>query len=301
MQTRRTLVDIVTLGMRWRLAGLIFLALSAGGCSTIRGNPIRYGATDDIVEAIDLKAEEIATLAEAADSKERNQIQNKALAVIDLRFNSFVRDLVADRADSSAAVAATTLGASAAGAFVDSVQAKTNYALFAAGVIGAFGIIDKNYFYEKTLPALIAGMRAARSKVLLRIRQGQTETLDNYNGVAALQDLEDYYTAGTLLASITEITARAEAETATAIAEVRVLEIPTDEQMAKNRKITKAIYSIKDKSGVDMGNKALTSLGLKVQTTPEGTRRALFELRRQSTPEHLAKVEQALKDAGLLK
>ena len=148
---------------RWGLAGLLLLAVVATGCSTVRGTPTRYQVTDDIVEKIDLKAEEMAQLAVSDDSGERNRLQNKAMAVIDQRFYAFVRDLAADRADSSAAVAGTTLGASTAGAFVESVKAKTHYALFAAAVVGAFGIVDKNYFYEKTVPALVAAMRASRA------------------------------------------------------------------------------------------------------------------------------------------
>jgi len=287
--------------MHWRSTGLVVLALATGGCSTLRGNPVRYETTEAIVQAIDLKADEVATLADPPSREERNRIQNKAMAVIDLRFNSFARELAADRADSSTAVAGTTLGASTAGAFVESVKAKTNYALFAAGVVGAFGIVDKNYFYEKTVPALVAGMRAARATVLLRIRQGQGETLESYDGVAALQDLEDYYAAGTLLASIAEITARAEADTVAVLAQVRELDVPTPAQIDNRRKISQAIFAIKDQSGVDKGNQALTSLGLLPQTTPKDTRAALVKALQPRTPERIAIVEKALKDAGLLK
>lgn len=296
-----TLIKAWPAGMGWRLASLILLALATGGCSTLRGNPVRYEATDTIVQSIDLKAEEVASLVDTSDRVERNRVQNRAVAVIDLRFNAFVRDLAADRADSSTAVASTALGASIAGAFVDSVAAKTNYALFAAGVVGAFGIVDKNYFYEKTVPALVAGMRAARAKVLLRIRQGQSDTLDNYNGVTALQDLEDYYAAGTLLASIAEVTARAEADTTEALAEMREIEVPTQEQIDNRKKISQAIFAIKDQAGVDQGNQALKSLGLPPQTTPKNTRAALVKALQPRTPERIAIVEKALKDAGLLK
>lgn len=287
-------------GMPWRLAGVAFLALAAAGCSTMRGTPERYQRTDAIVQAIDLTPEEVAALPVTTDALERNRIQNKSVAVIDLRFHAFVRDLAANRADASAAAAGTTLGAATAGAFVDSVAAKTNYALVAAGVIGAFGILDKNYFYEKTVPALVAAMRAARANVLLRMREGQAETLENYNGAAALQDLEDYYAAGTLLAAIADITVRAESDAAQTLAQVRTLAVPTSAEIDRYSKITQAIFSIKDAAGVGKGNSALKSLGLAPQTAPKETRAALVAALRPRTKERIAIVEKALKDAALL-
>lgn len=300
MRSCHTLIDVRPAARRCGLAALLLLAIGFAGCSTLRGNPVRYQASDAVVQAIDLRADELAALAEPTDRDMRNRIQNRALAVIDLRFNAFVRDLTADRADSSAAVAGTTLGASTAGAFVDSVKAKTNYALFAAGVVGAFGIVDKNYFYEKTVPALVAGMRAARANVLLRIRQGQNETLESYGGVAALQDLEDYYAAGTLLASIAEITTRAEADAAAALTQVRELEVPTQERIDHHKRISKAIFAIQDQAGMDKGNQALKALGLPPQTTPKNTRSALVRALQPRSPERIAVVEKALQSAGLL-
>ena len=189
--------------------GLATMAVFTG-CSTIRGTPIRYQQSSEIVSSINLTAGDLAGLQAASSEAERNQLQSKAIAVIDQQFHQFVRELVADRSDSSAAVAGTTLGASTAGAFVDSVKAKTNYALFAAGVVGAFGIVDKSYFYEKTVPALVAAMGAARATVLVRIKSSQRDALGAYDGTAALADLEDYFSAGTVLAAIAEITPRLE-------------------------------------------------------------------------------------------
>ena len=285
---------------RWGLAALLLLAVAATGCSTLRGTPTRYQVTDDIVEKIDLKAEEMAQLAVSEDSGERNRLQNKAMAVIDQRFHAFVRDLAADRADSSAAVAGTTLGASTAGAFVESIKAKTNYALFAAGVVGAFGIADKNYFYEKTVPALVAAMRASRAKVQLRVKQAQSERIEQYNGVAALQDLEDSYAAGTLLAAISDVTARAEAEANATLADVRELVVPTDAEMERRKVISQAILGVTDAAKLNHANAALKALGLPEQSNPKDARAALVKALRPRTPERLAVVETALSDAGLL-
>lgn len=281
------------------LAGLL-LAVAATGCSTMRGTPERFQSADAVVQAIDLSADELAQLAQSTDRAERNRVQNRALAVIDLRFHAFVRDLAADRADSSAAVAGTSLGVSTAGAFVDSVKAKTHYALFGAALVGAFGIVDRSYFYERTVPALVAAMRASRSTVLLRIRQQQQEDTVSYGGVAALQDLEDYYAAGTLLAAIAEITSRAESDTQDALLQVRALEVPTDAELDNRRRVSTAIFAIKDAAAMDKGNAALKALGLLPQSTPKDTRAALVRALQPRTKERIATVEKALKGAGLM-
>lgn len=284
----------------WASTALLLLAVAAAGCSSLRGTPARYQATDDIVAKIDLKAEEMAQLAVIADSGVRNHLQNKAMAVIDQRFHAFVRDLAADRADSSAAVSGTTLGASTAGAFVKSVKAKTNYALFAAGVVGAFGIVDKNYFYERTVPALVAAMRASRAKVQLRIKQAQSERIEQYSGVAALQDLEDYYSAGTLLSAISDVTVRAEADAKAALTDVRELQVPTDAEIDRRYLISEAIRSVNDATKLTQANAALKALGLPEQATAKDARAALVKALQPRTSERVTIVEKALADAGLV-
>lgn len=286
---------------RWGWAALLLLSVAATGCSTLRGTPTRYQATDEIVQKIDLKAEEMAQLAVTEDAAERNRLQNKAMAVIDQRFHAFVRDLAADRADSSAVVAGTTLGASTAGAFVDGVKAKTNYALFAASVVGAFGIVDKNYFYEKTVPALVAAMRASRAKVQLGIKRAQSDTVEQYSGAEALQDVERYYAAGTLLAAISDVTARAETEANDAQADVRELKVATDAEIDRSKRISQAIFSVKDATRLAQANAALKALGLAEQPSAESARTALVRALRPRTPERVTIVEKALTDAGLLK
>lgn len=274
---------------------------TTAGCSTMRGTPVRYQTSAATIEKIDLTADDLANLQAVGNERERNLYQNKAIAVIDLQFHQFVRDLAADRADSATAVAGTTLGASTAGAFVDSVKAKTNYALFAAGIVGAFGIVDKNYFYEKTVPALVAAMGASRAAVLVRMRSSQRELISSYDGTAALSDLEEYYAAGTLLAAISEITSKADADKKSALAEVRALEVPSDTEIERRRKLTAAIQAINDQS-MPAAKKALSALGGSQQpATPKDARLALLRAMRPPTSENLDKVDKALKAAGLLK
>lgn len=290
-------------GLSRRLATLlsiVVVAAASAGCSSLRGTPQRYAEPDAIVDSIKLSADEVAALQSATTREERNLYQNKAIAVVDVRFHQFTRQLTADRADMSAGTAGATLAASTAGAFVESTAAKTNYALFAAGVVGAFGIVDKNYYYEKTVPALVAGMNAARANVLVRMRQGQAETIADYTGVMALADLEDYFTAGTILAAVAEITARAESDKQKALTEVRALSVPSDDEIARRTKLRDAIFAIDAKS-LDKANKALVKLGGTEQKTDKEVRLALLRTMRPPTAKQLTAVEAALAENGLLK
>jgi hypothetical protein len=143
-------------------------------------------------------------------------------------------------------------------------------------------------------------MRAARAKVLLRMRHGQIEELAKYDGVAALQDLEDYYSAGTLLAAIAEVTTQAEGSAAQDLGKVRELVVPNDTEIESRRTISRAILGIKTAAVMAKGNAALKVLGLPEQVTPEATRAALVRALQPRTPERISEVKQALKTAGLL-
>ncbi len=286
---------------RLLLAAIVAALLGAlAGCGSLRGTPTRFIGSDEAVAAIAFDASDVADLVAAADEATRNAVQNKAVAVIDVRWHQFVRELAADRADASAAVAGTTLGASTAGAFVESVKAKTNYALFAAGLVGAFGIVDKSYFYEKTVDALVAAMGAARAKALLRIRNGQAESITSYNGTAALRDLEEYFTAGTVLAGLAEATTTADREKQDALTEIRILDAPDDAEIARRKRLTAATFAIKDAAAMARGNQALQALGLPLADTPRAAGLALRRAMRPATPARLNQVEAALRGAGLL-
>lgn len=284
-----------------RLMCALAVALLGSACSTLEGNPPRYAAAADVVSEIKLTPKELADLVETDAKEERNAIQVRAMAVIDQRFNQFVRDLAIDRANAASAAAGTTLGASTAGAFVESVKAKSNYALFSASIVGAFGIVDKNYFFEKTVPALVAAMGAARAKVLVRIRDRQREDIDSYDGTAALGDIEDYYSAGTVLSAISEITARADRDRDLALAEVRELDVPTQEVIDARKRVTAAILGIKSDDDVKKANLALKSLQLPPAAGAKEARDALRKARLPRTPDRERAVVKALTEAGVLK
>lgn len=279
---------------------IICFAITLISACSFRGTPPVYQPSADIINRIDLTAIDLANLQAATSEQERNRLQNKAIAVINLNFNQFERDLVADRADTSAAVAGTTLASSIAGVLVGSASAKENFALLNAGVIGAFGIIDKNYFYDKTVPALVSAMGAARASVLLHIKTSQRDTVEIYDGTAALDDINAYFTAGTVFGAISAITTKAENDKQTALDKVRALEVPTNDEITRRKAIRDSIWAIDDQA-MGKANIALSALGLSTQKTPVDTRASLLDVLRNGTPERINSLEKALKGSGLLK
>jgi hypothetical protein len=86
-------------------------------------------------------------------------------------------------------------------------NAATKSALGAAstGVLGAKAAIDKDLYYQKTIPALLAQMEADRLKVALTISAGMKLPDAEYPLMQAYLDLDAYKIAGSIPAAINQI------------------------------------------------------------------------------------------------
>jgi hypothetical protein len=86
-------------------------------------------------------------------------------------------------------------------------KAATKSALGAAsaGVIGAKAAIDKDLFYQKTIPALLVQMEADRLKAILPITAGMKFSDAEYPLMQAYIDLDAYKNAGSIPAAINQI------------------------------------------------------------------------------------------------
>jgi hypothetical protein len=124
---------------------------------------------------------------------------------IDLYFGQFQQDLFREGVGSGIATDWITLALAGAGAVAGNAGTKAALAAAAAGIIGAKAAFDKNVFFDKTMPALLAQMVALRKTVLVRIQAGLSQGIDRYPLTQALIDLEDYYNAGTIPGALTGI------------------------------------------------------------------------------------------------
>jgi len=65
--------------------------------------------------------------------------------------------------------------------------------------------IDKNFFYEKTVPALITARNAQWKVALVPILEGTKRDTEGYPMALALSDLAEYYYAGTFTEALQAI------------------------------------------------------------------------------------------------
>lgn len=283
----------------WRIAGVIVTA-SLTACSSMHGVPTRYQDTTATVTAINLTPKELADLVDSVDRSERNSIMRRAISVVNLRFHELVRSLNGDRQDAAALTSFAGIGLNTAGTLVSSLAAKTNYAAAAAVSAALLGVAEKQYYFDKTMPALVNAMSAARAAVEVKLRAGMQEDIEQYSGDMALDDLEEYFLAGTVLAAISQITTSAAAEKIQKKADVLKITAVTDDQILERREVSAAIGSIKA-NNIQAGRDVLKALALEDKTTAAEVRKTLVVFfRQQARAGDLVKLRAALVTAKLL-
>jgi hypothetical protein len=197
--------------VRLMLAILIALPV-VSGCRSIQAG----GAPEpsfDIAEDLRQLAEhyERATSIEAFYAQNTVQARNEFIAgrlvAINLRYMQFVRESTSEKqlVDSATDIFIMSLGI--AGASFADVTAKTILSAASAGTAGAKATIDKNYYMDKTITALIATMNARRAEALVPILTGTGKPLSEYTFEQAVTDLHNYYFAGTYFGAIQSIQA----------------------------------------------------------------------------------------------
>lgn len=272
----------------------VIVAASVTACSSMHGVPTRYQDTAATVTAISLTPKDLADLVVSIDRTERNALMHRAMSVIDLRFHELVRGLNGDRQDAAALTSYAGIGFNTAGTLVSNVAAKTNYAAAAAVAGALLGVTEKQYYFEKTMPALVAAMSAARAVVEVKLRRGMQDDVEQYPGSLALAQLEEYFSAGTVLAAISQVTKAAETEKAVQVEEVERILAITDDQIVERREIASAIGSIKV-ANLQAGNDVLKSLGLAEKATAPEVRKALIDFfRKQARAGDIASLKKQL-------
>lgn len=135
----------------------------------------------------------------------RNKYLTARLVLIDLEYVVFVRSITRDRQllDSSSDILIMSLNL--AGAGTASAAAKTILHSLSAGITGSKITLDRDFFYEKTVPALVAAMNAERAKARINLLEGMKRESDEYPFHQGVIDTQLYYEAGTFLGAISGI------------------------------------------------------------------------------------------------
>ncbi len=199
--------------------------LAFTGCSSIKGAPQQSYKTRDQIKKLSQGFDESATISKynsaATDDLKRsirNEYVTQRLTLIDLNYQHWIHSEAFNRQVWDTATALAILGVDAAGTLVGATETKTILHAVSGGITGSTLAVDKNFFYDKTVPALAAAMDAERKKALNPIVNGlqtdKVEGKDSYSLAQAVIDLNAYYLAGTFLGALNGVQKTAAVETA---------------------------------------------------------------------------------------
>jgi predicted small secreted protein len=195
------------------LIGLSSIVLSA--CSTIRGYPEDPEDTDATLKAlapyfaVNSEDKYNGTTDATVKRQLRDDIVMHRMRAYQLEFDQFEKALntYGNTITTGSDLVALTLSGLAA----TTGNASTKAALAAAsgGIIGAQGDINKDLFFQKTMPALLAQMEANRAKAKLAIFAGLAQDDGKYSLARADEDLDTLKMAGSIPGAISTITQQA--------------------------------------------------------------------------------------------
>lgn len=192
-------------------AVMLVLAGALAACSTFRGAPPPpIDAATEVSGLASLHdASAIKTCLDKAANQQqdcRDKIVQARMVATDVQYREFRQWFYGEArwGDFGATVVSLALTGTAA---LSGIQQSTARALsaIATGVTGTRAAYDKEILADRAATAIETSMDAGRAVVAVRIRSGLTQPPDKYPLAEALSDLEDYYSAGTLIGAFTNI------------------------------------------------------------------------------------------------
>ena len=293
------------------IAGIFVSLLILSGCQAVRsgGAPdLSFDVNADLLELSEqLKgATNITEYYKNPSQIARDKFITGRLVQIDLRYLIFLRTLTADKQQLDSAVDIATLTLNLAGTLVGAARAKTNLAAAAAGIGGSKTSIDKHFYYEKSIEALVATMNGRRKEVLAHILQALDGDHEEYRLTQAVVDLNQYYLAGTLNGAIAFIQSDAGQKEKVAddklerIKYIRSVALLKPEEQADKRSLTRAIGA--GDLSLDRANAAVRALKGADQADLVAAKNFLQDaVRAARSPEQIAIVKKAFTAGGVLK
>jgi hypothetical protein len=203
-----------------RPAVLLLGCLALGGCASVTGYPARVSQDGaPLAPGISDAAYYAAKDAPAKQAEIRNELIFARLRAVNEQYDRFTRSLTTENNVTTLGSAITVVGLGAAGTIVKSPATKTALAAATTVVSGGAAAVDKNLFFSKTIPAVIAQMDSDRAKVLVTLYTGLKQPVSAYPLSAAEDAVDDYQRAGSLPSAISKLTAATEHEASKAKAE----------------------------------------------------------------------------------
>lgn len=189
---------------------------------------------------------------------ERNKIIAGRLVLINLNYNQFIARFSVTKESLDFGAEVTELGLNLATTAVGGAETKTILGAVSSGVTGGKLAIDKNFFFEKTVPVLITSMNAQRKVVLAPILIGMTNNTDTYPLAQALSDIDAYYFAGTFIGALQAIQADAgakESQAETNIVQIRNQQFVAEAAQRRVSAILDGISTLSDTNAIELEKK----------------------------------------------
>jgi hypothetical protein len=277
------------------------------GCAIFRdgGAPKQSFDVEKDLEQLAAKYKEATSIAEFYKNPSeaaRNEFVTGRLVMMNIRYIEFIRTMTREKQLLDAATDILLVSLNLTGAGISGETAKTIFSSLAAGIGASKIAVDKNFYYEKTVPALVASMNAERAAVLEGITANLKKPLTLYPFTDAVTDVQRYYEAGTLLGAINSIQRDAASKQAKATENIAILKDLTQEDIDRKGSMTKAIGNLKD---ADLQNAQATLAELNPQvaapTKIDDAKLALQrEVRQRRSPDEIQKAYDIFKKHNLV-
>lgn len=194
-----------------RAGGAMILAAALTGCVTVEGYPKDPQSTQTLSA---LQSRYFSATSEdryvSASTDQRQAIRDEIvlgrMRTYDIEFSRFERALSANGGYLSLGGDLAGLVLGGLGATTGSTATKSALSAASGGIIGAQGVVNKDLFYQKTVPALIAQMQANRASVKLTIYKGLALPDSLYPLGRADMDLAELNDSGSLPNAISNVT-----------------------------------------------------------------------------------------------
>lgn len=199
-----------------RSANLFAVTIAANclaGCAALTGYPADANQETDLAAAEALSATNRINeyLDPQTTNREgyRNLFVHARIVAYDIEFEKFKQALNTEANLENLSGDVAVLVLNGLGATTGGATAKAALAAASAGVTGATAHVNKDLFFEKAIPMVLAQMEAGRAAQLSIIQQGLQKTDAEYPLLQAMHDLTLYRDAGSLPYALNALTASA--------------------------------------------------------------------------------------------
>lgn len=194
---------------------IVMMSALLAGCQSLGGAPPPTRSRADTLASVASKTS--LTVIDQYDAEKdseqrrlrRNMFVNARIVEINANYDAFARAISVEQRSVTIGSQILVLGLAGGAAVAKSAATKTRLATWSAGILGTQSLVDKELYFNKTLPALKAQMEASRQTAIAKLRVGMSKPDAEYSLDSAQSDLRDLEVAGTVDGALGAITSEA--------------------------------------------------------------------------------------------